>query len=174
MPPIHENYRGYTPPRGVRPTVERLLSGLPAHCVSGLQAVVLTNSNAMAKGSAGRQNGRKVRRNQCLGFYHAPRSGTGAWIEVAVDNILADWRMPPLLLRIPFILELILAETLFHEIGHHLDHTVGSAARPGEPAAKAWSKRLHATYFPVRYGYLRPLFRLAKVIIKRKLPKTRL
>jgi hypothetical protein len=47
-----------------------------------------------------------------------------------------------------------LADVLFHEVGHHLDVTVGAPARSGEPAAQAWSKRLYRLHFRTRHPYL--------------------
>ena len=47
--------------------------------------------------------------------------------------------------------DLALAGVLFHELGHHLDATVGAAARAGERAAEDWSVRLHRQYFRRRY-----------------------
>jgi hypothetical protein len=41
---VQEAYSSYTPPRWVRPTVERLLAGVPAAHLSGVQAIVLTDA----------------------------------------------------------------------------------------------------------------------------------
>ncbi len=47
MIPVVEGYKDYLPPRGVRRTIEKLLSSLPKHYISGLESVVLTNAGAV-------------------------------------------------------------------------------------------------------------------------------
>jgi hypothetical protein len=153
---ICENYKGYTPPRGVKASVEKLLSGVPKEYLGGLESIVLTNSGSIGKGMTRRVQGRKYRRQSCLGFYHPRYKGNRPWIEIIVDNVLGD--TPRMLLCIPIIREGMLSGTLFHELGHHLDATVGAPAPTGEAAADAWSKRLSKRYFQKRYWYiLRPL-----------------
>jgi hypothetical protein len=51
----------------------------------------------------------------------------------------------------------VVGRVLFHEIGHHLDATLGSVGRTGEHGAEAWEARLSRGHFRRRYGYLRPL-----------------
>jgi hypothetical protein len=153
---IYENYKNYIPPHGVKASIEKLLSGVPKEFLGGLESVVLTNSESIGKGTTRRVQGRKYLRNSCGGFYHHRHKGNRPWIEIVVDNTLGD--TPPLILWIPLIRELMLAGTLFHELGHHLDTTVGAPAPTGEAAAEAWSKRLSRTYFQRRYWYVwRPL-----------------
>jgi hypothetical protein len=153
---IYENYKSYTPPCGVKASVEKLLSGVSKEYLGGLESVVLTNSGSIGKGMTRRAQGRKYRRQSCAGFYHPRQKGIRPWIEIIVDNTLGD--MPQMLLWIPIIREGMLSGTLFHELGHHLDATVGAPAPTGEAAAEAWSKRLSKTYFQKRYWYiLRPL-----------------
>jgi hypothetical protein len=153
---IYENYKGYTPPRGVKSSVEKLLSGVPKEFLGGLESVVLANSESIGKGTTRRVEGRKYRRNNCAGFYHPRFKGNRPWIEVIVDNTLGD--TPRILLWIPLVREGMLSGTLFHELGHHLDVTVGAPAPTGEAAADAWSKRLSKRYFQKRYWYiLKPL-----------------
>ena len=149
---VHENYRNYNPPQGVRSAIEKLLSAVPEEFQAGLVSVVLTNSDSVGKGKTRRVKGRKYRQRSCGGFYHPRHKGERPWIEVVVDNTLGD--TPPLLLRIPLIRELMLAGTLFHELGHHLDATVGAPAPSGEAAAEAWRKRLSRSYFRKHYWYL--------------------
>jgi hypothetical protein len=57
-----------------------------------------------------------------------------------------------------------IGRVLFHEIGHHLDATVGSVRRTGERGAEAWEARLSPIHLRRRYGYLRPLFPVLRVI----------
>jgi hypothetical protein len=153
---VFENYKNYTPPHGVKASVEKLLLGTPKEYLGGLESVVLTNSEAIGKGTTRRVQGRKYRRNHCAGFYHPRFKRNRPWIEIIVDNTVGD--TPRMLMWIPLIREGMLSGTLFHELGHHLDVTVGAPAPTGEAAAEAWSKRLSKRYFQKRYWYiLKPL-----------------
>ena len=151
---VNENYKNYTSSKTVRRTIERLLSSVPAGHLSGLTSVVLTNSQALGKGKTKRVRGRKYPENTCRGFYHHASRESGAWVEIVVDNI-AD-TVPEFFLRWNFLSDLLFSETLFHEVGHHLDATIGSPSRTGEAAAHEWSKRLARRYFRRRYWYLLP------------------
>ncbi len=152
---IHENYRGYDPPSWFQPTVERLLESLVAQHIAGLRSIVLSNSAAIGRGKTGRVNGRKYRRRDCRGFYHASWRGELPWIELVVDNIVSAHS--PTLLRWQVFRDFFVAQTLFHEVGHHLHETVGSAAHGGEASAEHWQERLGKLHGRKRYWYLRPM-----------------
>jgi hypothetical protein len=150
--PIYENFRDYTPPRGFRASVERLLESLPDGYLTGIESVVLTNSATASKGKTHRIGGRKYRRAECLGTYHPARDGSAAWIELHVDRI-----MPlelPWWVRWSFFVDSIVGSTLYHEVGHHLDKTIGSRTRGGERAADAWSIDLKRKHFRKRFRVL--------------------
>jgi hypothetical protein len=149
---IYENYGNYAPPRGVKASIEKLLSGVPQEFLGGLESVVLTNSESVGKGTTRRVRGHKYRRQSCAGFYHPRNKGNRPWIEIIVDNAIGN--TPRVFLCIPIIREGMLSGTLFHELGHHLDATVGAPAPTGEAAADAWSKRLSRRYFQKRYWYI--------------------
>jgi hypothetical protein len=170
--PIHENYQDYRPPRYARPTIARLLLALPQHYLLGLQSVVLTNAAAIGRGKTRRIQGKKYLRNTCLGWYYPKWKGEPAWIEIVVDNIIAAHLTPSVsfLIYIPIIRDFAFADTLFHEVGHHLDHTIGAPAPSGEAAAESWNRRLMASYLRKRYSYLRhwcfrPLLAIAKALV---------
>jgi hypothetical protein len=156
---IHERYEGYEPMLGVRPAIERLLSGLPPGYLSGLESLVLTNSQAVGRGKTGRVRGRKFKRNECLGFYHPVSASCGPWIEIIVDRIIPV-EFPKIVQR-EFLFEILLSKTLFHEVGHHLDVTIGSPARAGERAADAWSEILRKEFFRKNHKVLTPVIRAA-------------
>jgi hypothetical protein len=162
---VYENYKNYTPPRGVKASIEKLLSGVPQEYLGGLESVVLTNSASIGKGKTHRVQGRKYLRKSCGGFYHHRHKGNRPWIEIVVDITFSD--TPPLILPIPLIRELMLSGALFHELGHRLETTVGAPAPTGEAAAEAWSKRLSRTYFQRRYWYIWTPFRLIAYPFKR-------
>lgn len=168
MVPVHENYQDYRPPRYARSTIDRLLSVLPKNYLSGLQSVVLTNATAIGRGKTGRVQGRKYLRNRCLGYYHRRWKGEPAWIEIVVDNIVAAYvppDMPRFWMHIPILRNFAFADTLFHEVGHHLDHTIGAPARSGEAAAEAWNVRLMVSYFRKHYWYFAPFVGIAKALV---------
>ena len=62
--------------------------------------------------------------------------------------------------------ELLLAHSLYHEVGHHLDSTIGSASRTGEAAAEDWRRRLTRIHTRRRYWYLLPMFVLIRMIFR--------
>src|SRR5437016_9879670 len=72
---VHENYRNYNPPQGVRSAIEKLLSAVPEEFQAGLVSVVLTNSDSVGKGKTRRGKGRKYRQRSCGGFYHPRHKG---------------------------------------------------------------------------------------------------
>lgn len=152
MLPIHENYSSYVPPKRFRKTVERLLESVPAGHLLGLESVVLTNSSALGRGKTKRIRGRKYPEKACLGFYHRSSSESGPWIELVVDNIVGS--APGVFMQWRFLRELIVSSTLYHEIGHHLEGTVGSMSRAGEQAADDWAKRLRRAHFQKRHRIL--------------------
>jgi hypothetical protein len=160
---IREDYRAYTPPGWVRRTVERLLGSLSEQHFAGLATIILTDSTAIGGGKTKRVGGRKYERRDCRGFYHARQPNEPAWIEVVIDNVVQVLPMP--FNKIQLARDLILAETLFHEIGHHLHSTIGSAARSHEAAAEDWCQRLTRLHFRKRYWYLLPLLSLARGVL---------
>jgi hypothetical protein len=165
---VREDYGEYSPPRWVRPTVERLLASLSEQHVGGLAEVVLTDAVTADTRKARRM--RRSRHGKVWGRYHHAWSGNRAWIEIVVDRIVLA--SPKYLAWIQFVHDLTLGYVLFHEVGHHLDATVGAPARAGEPAAEAWQQRLFALHFAKRYWYLKrvvPLMRgLARFMARRE------
>jgi hypothetical protein len=62
------------------------------------------------------------------------------------------------LMHLQIFRDLEVGDVLYHEVGHHLHATVGSATRGGEEAAEYWRRRLSGIHFRRRYWYLRPVF----------------
>jgi len=104
--------------------------------------------------------GRKFDRRSCRGFYRRKHTGSAASIDIVVDNVVAGYH--PFLFAFRVFREHLVADVLFHELGHHLDATIGAAAPSGEAAAEDWSRRLARSYFQRRYWWLRPI---AKVLL---------
>ena len=152
MVPVYENYKDYCPPRIVHRTVVSLLSCLPKGYLSGLRSVVLTNAKATEKGRTIKLKRKKVVRAKCLGFYHPGKRGEPPWIEIVVDNIIAG--APYVFWCIPILRKMMFSGPVFHEVGHHLDCTIGAPARSGEAAV-----RLTHRYAKQHYWYLLPVVR---------------
>jgi hypothetical protein len=163
---IHENYKDYTPPPWVKPAVERLLASLAPEHIAGLESIVLTDAASIGKGRTHRVGKRKYRRSECRGFYNPRTRTSAAWIQLVVDNVIAGWDtwMPR------FLRDAIISRTLYHEVGHHLEHTVGAATRRGEAAAEDWRRRLARIHFGRRYPILSLLVRLLRWMGIRKRP----
>jgi hypothetical protein len=156
---VQEAYKDYKPPTWVRPTVERLLASVPAAYLSNIQAIVLTDADSQNAGKTQRMRGRKFDRRASRGFYHPQQTGSAASIHIVVDNVVAAAPVP-FLLSFRLFREQLLADVLFHELGHHLDVIVGAFAHGGEAAADDWSRRLNRTYFRRRHWWLRPIARV--------------
>ena len=152
---IHESYKGFVPPPWFRPTVERLLMSLPPEHVGGLKSVILTDSASIGRGKTRRVAGRKYDRKTCRGFYYQEWRGQPASIQLVTDNILVG--CPASLLRLQLFRDLEVGKVLYHEVGHHLHKTVGSAGRGDEETAEYWCKWLRRIHFRRRYWFLRPV-----------------
>jgi hypothetical protein len=161
---IHADYRHYTPPDWVHPTVKRLLASVPAAHLHHLASIVLTEC-AVATTRKGSRSMRKNRRGTPLGRYHPAWNSQPAWIEIVVDQVVAELSQKPLA-NLQFSRDHAVGRVLFHEIGHHLDRTTGAAARSGEPAAEKWMRTLWRQHARRHYWYLRPLRPVFAVLAK--------
>src|SRR5262245_59547583 len=103
---------------------------VPMEHAGGLKSVILTDSASIGRGKTRRVAGRKYDRNACRGFYHQQWRGQPAWIQLVVDNIVAS--QSPAFLRVQLVRDQTVADTLYHEVGHHLHFSFGSAARGDE------------------------------------------
>jgi hypothetical protein len=157
---IYESYKAYVPPHWVRPTIERLLDSVGPEHVGGLRPIVLTDSASIGRGKARRVAGKRYERSACRGFYYQEWRGKPAWIQLVTDNIVAGY--PKFLLRIQLLRDLLLAEVLYHEVGHHLQNRIGSNKRGDEGAAEYWSERFSKIHASRHYSYLR----LVRFILK--------
>ena len=164
MVEISESYhREFGHQTWMRSTVDRLLNSLSPELLTGLGAIVLTDAESIGRGKTHRVRGRKHDRNKCLGFYHPRTPRAMAWIELVVDKIVVGLHRPRRGLQ--FFRDMLVSQTLFHEIGHHLDATVGSAAHGREAAAEDWCRRLRRTHFLKRYWYLKPLAKVGLMLV---------
>jgi len=172
--PIHRNFQGYNPPRWFDRTIERLVSSLSDQHLSGLQSIVLTNSSALGKGKTRRVRGRKYQQRDCRAFYHHAWHGERPWIEIVVDNVLQT--VPRFALSVNLVRDVIVGKVLYHEVGHHLQKTLGSAGRGGEHSADDWATRLLRLHVKRLYWYWKPIVLVFGAVSRalRKTPETRL
>jgi hypothetical protein len=125
----------------------------------------LTDSAAIGPGKTRRVRGRKYEARDCRGFYHAATEEAPCRATLIVDTTLRP--VPRAILAVPAMREVVLAEALYHELGHHLDATVGAPARTGEAAAEAWSRRLVRQHFRERHRLFRAAARLLEPVVRR-------
>ena len=174
---ITEAYRTYTPPEWFRPTVERILGGIPPKYLAGVRTLVLTDAGGMnhnrrrAKTLSRRK---KVRIVETLGLYHRQWKGEPAWIELFADNIVpycpSTWWQ--------FTRDITVGRTLAHEVGHHIHATQAPEYREREDVAEKWEGRLLFPFLMRRYWYFFPLvvavircIQWVKRLLRRKLKK---
>ena len=151
--PVVEDYASYAPPAWVKPTIERLLGSLSDGHINGLGAIVLSDAARATKRKM--RTARRNRHGIFIGRYHHAWKQDRAWIEIVVD--LALDRVPARYADLQFVRDFALGTVLFHEIGHHLHYTIGSARRGGEPSADDWEVRLALVHFRKHYRHQRSL-----------------
>ncbi len=165
QPTVQEVFKRYTPPVSAYSVVTNLLAEVPTNYLTGLETVILTNTecgNRKKRRQKTLSRKRKVAVKNCRGLYHQQWQGMPARIELFVDNIVNG--IPLWILRIPFFCNLFFAEVLFHEIGHHIHYTRAPEHREREDVADEWEKKLRKSYFRRKYWYLIPVFKLILLI----------
>ncbi|PYS36144.1 MAG: hypothetical protein DMG14_25310 [Acidobacteria bacterium] len=85
------------------------------------------------------------------------QAGDGLPDAVDIRQIIFD--------DVPVLRNIAFASTLYHEVGHHLERTIGAPAPGGEAAAEAWKNRLLCSYLRKSYWYLVPFLGVAKAIV---------
>jgi len=156
-PRIVVAYQNYKPPFNSEKVIRNMLAVVPANYLWGLHSIVLTNVQALSRKSreqkgAGR---RRVPLSKALGYYTQAWKGEPARVTLLIDNLQKQWGRA--WLRFGFIRDLILAEVLFHEIGHHIHRLHIPEFEGPENVAEKWSKKLRTKYVRVHYWYLIPV-----------------
>jgi hypothetical protein len=148
---VFEDYLEYKPPVQLYRTMDLLLRYVPQQHLEDLRKIILTDSAYLRKTIRGRmtQDKKRFRPADCRGLYY--RDGQ---IVLVVDQIFLEY--PEVLLLIPFFKAMAIGETLYHEIGHHIDRK----ERPGyrdnrEAVADDWSEKLLKQFLQKRYWYIR-------------------
>jgi hypothetical protein len=152
---VREDYQTYTPPPWVKQTVCELLESLSVEHVGGLSSIVLTESAQIRKGKTRRVAGRKYAMKECLGFYRGRWRGEPPAVFLIVDNVIGT--RPGWFWRLPLSGDAALGAVLFHEVGHHLNATVGSLAGGEKASAEEWKRRLSRIHVRRKCWYLRPI-----------------
>lgn len=102
---------------------------------------------------------------QVRGLYHQEWNDQPAWIEVFVDKI-ANGPGIKWLCKIPVIRDLVMADVVYHELGHHVHKTRRPEFREREDVADDWCKHFTRAYLRGRYRHLLPLFWIASSLIR--------
>jgi len=167
MPEIVENYRDYVPSFDVKKTVTELLSSVPPGYLAGLKRIVLTNRSSLTRDQRRQkiwQRGRKHQFSASLGAYYRATRSRPAAVWLFVDNLVRPF--PRFILRMHFFQYVVVASTLYHEVGHHI-HAAHRPVYDGkENVAEDWSRKLSRRFFRPRYWYLIPLVPLLRATSK--------
>ena len=160
---VNEAYQGWSAPGWIQEVTRGLLEAVEPRHLRGLQAVVLTNRDALTRDRKRAKvwwRSRKVRIAESLGLYHHATPREGAWIELMTDSVLAG--APRWAWYFPIIRDGLLADTLYHEIGHHIHAVHAPEYRERENVADEWRDRL----MRAMYRHKHPVFaRLMAVIV---------
>lgn len=160
---VYENYKDFHPPLDISKAVKRLVATVPSEYLVGLGSIILTNAAGSHSERTWRRRGEKWHSHNSYGVYHRATAAAAPWIELMVDNILAEW--PPVLLRVAVVQDLAVGPTLYHEIGHHLGACIGGR-RERESGAETWSRKLSRKHFRQKYWYLRPAIAPARFLVR--------
>jgi len=167
-PSIVENYKDFSPSFNVLASVKSLLTYVPSHYLNGLEQIVLKNSSGLNRKQRRKKTiSRKWRTaiKDSLGLYYQKHRGIPAHVVIFVDNI--EQSTPVWVLKISFLRNIIIASTLYHEIGHHIHKTIHPEYKEREDVADEWRDKLLRLLVKRRYWYLKPVVLILKPVIRR-------
>lgn len=159
---VDEQYHNYSPPIDVYRSVRLLLRFVPKEHLVGLHKVVLTNSDEVGKRVRGKivSEKRRIKPADCAGLYSKGR------VLLLVDRIFQ--RYPEWFLLFPPFKTYVIAETLYHEIGHHIHRLEQPGYRTDkETVADEWKDQLLRGFLSQRYWYLAKLVRTFAAVTSR-------
>lgn len=148
----------YVPHPRVPNDVHVLLCTVPPRFLAGLRYIRLTATTGFTRvrrRAKTPSRGRKVALVHTAGLYFREQQNHPATIDLHLDKLFGG--TPSWALRLPIIRRLTLAETLFHELGHHIHATSAPEHREPEDVAERWKKRLYRRFVRQQYWYLMPL-----------------
>jgi hypothetical protein len=132
------------PELNIRGVIEDLLLGIPQEYLEGLGAVVLCDSDSFME--------YYETDHAPLGRYNHPiEKDELPWIEIVIDKLIQELGG---FAKIPFIRDLIIGNTLYHEIGHHINRKESLEKIQAEKIAEKWRKKLSKYYLNRKYWYL--------------------
>jgi hypothetical protein len=140
--------------------VTSVLANIPGVYLVGLQRIVMTNATGLSRSrrrKKTRHRGQTRNSIEALGSYHQPWQGQPGYIELLVDNIIAQC---PKAMRIPPIRDALFSDVIFHEIGHHVHTTRAREFREREDVADDWAFCIGRRYFRRKGWYLIPLAKM--------------
>ncbi len=169
---ITEAYHDYEPPFDIASTTRSLLDRVPENRLPGLRRIVLTNIDALPAGrkrAKTKARGRKVKIAETRGLYHQEWGADPAWIEIFVDKVTEG--IPRFVFTSRFLRDIVVADVLYHEIGHHLHYTIAREHAERENVAEKWMRRLTRSYLRRKYWHFLPgahligrLYRIARAL----------
>jgi hypothetical protein len=137
-------YYQFKPEFNIHKVIEDLLLGIPQEYLEGLGAVVICDSDSFME--------HYETDHTPLGRYNHPiEKDELPWIEVVIDTLIQELGG---FAKIPFIRDLIIGNTLYHEIGHHINRKESLEKAQAEKIAEKWRKKLSKYYLKRKYWYL--------------------
>ena len=165
--PFVSAYKDFTPPFDIEASLRSALRVVPAKYVVGLDRVVLADAAGLPRWRRRAKTysrKRTVRIPEACGLYHQATRDRRAYIEIFVDNQVTLGRGFRRLQR--ELGALMLASTLFHEIGHHIHFTKhpeqGEPERIAEKYQMRFTKRYSWRRVPLIILYAIPLVCMPK------------
>ena len=159
-PAVIADLRTFSSRIDYRETVEDILRYVPNKYLVGLDRVVIRDRGGLIRKELMRERKRGL---AAMGLYYRATRTHPAHIELFIDEIVEGWPRP--LLWCKAFREVLLTQTLFHELGHHVHSHLSPEHRDRESVAKTWSSQLVRDYLRRRFWYLRPLRRPIRLLV---------
>jgi hypothetical protein len=136
--------------------IRKLLRHVPPEHLLGLEEILIVDEVAH----------RQLRRTGASGLYHPRQDANPARIELGLSTVYHD--MPRILLFVPFIKKFLLANALYHEIGHHYEHITHQQPKERkEDFASKYSTRMLTRAFYWWFLIFVPLRPVIKAMLRR-------
>lgn len=152
---IEEIYSGNKPTINIYNIVKNLMKYVPEKYFGGLKKIIIKNNTHENKKS----------KDKILGSYFHQSRNNPAYIELYIDEII-DSKWPSILLFFPLIKYLLIANILYHEIGHHIHRMHKKKYSNPEKEADDWHKELIHNFLEERYIFVYPFYKKLKFLTK--------
>jgi hypothetical protein len=160
---IRQHFRELHPRASLGRVVLSAIQSVPAKHVVGLKLVLLRDVASLTRAEKNWKTRREAKLEECKGLYIRGRGKRPPKIDLFIDNIIHEW---PLLFNcLPVFRALLVGNTLFHEIGHHIHYHTQPSKRDPESVAEYWQGRLLASFIRKNYRYSLPLLRLVQLTL---------